>query len=116
MEENVKEYLKKLAKKIAINNIDLHANNYTAWPNGKHTAFASTPKVKINNLVGAGDSWDAANIVGYLANLDAQERLLFANTYVSLYISKNPDTEPPTICDILKVLSINDYNNIKKNN
>jgi sugar/nucleoside kinase (ribokinase family) len=56
-------------------------------------------------LVGAGDSWDAANIVGYLAGLDAKERLTFSNAYVSLYIS-NPNSEPANINEVIDLLKI----------
>jgi sugar/nucleoside kinase (ribokinase family) len=62
-EVNIQEYLKKFAKKMKVS-IDLHANRYTAWSDGKEVALVPTRKVKINNLVGAGDSWDAADIVG----------------------------------------------------
>lgn len=103
-EETVKEYLKRFANKIAIN-IDLHANNYTAWSDGERTAFSPTRKVKVNNLVGAGDTWDAADIIGYLAGLDPQQRLVFANAYVSLYIeSSYPNFEPSTMKDVLELL------------
>jgi ribokinase len=106
IEENIQQYLKKFAKKIKVSNIDLHANKYTAWSNGKETAFVPTRKVKINNLVGAGDSWDAADIVGYLAGLDAKERLTFSNAYVSLYIS-NPNSEPATMNEVIDLLKKN---------
>ena len=59
--------------------------------------------IKVNNLVGAGDSWDAADIVGYLAGLDAKERLTFSNAYVSLYIS-NPNSEPATMNEVIDLL------------
>jgi fructose-1-phosphate kinase PfkB-like protein len=111
LKENVQVYLKRLAKKIGIN-IDLHANNYTAWSDGEHTAFSSTNKVKINNLVGAGDAWDAADIVGYLVKLNPQERLVFSNAYVSHYVSNNPNSEPATMKEVLEILR--DGNNNKK--
>ena len=101
-EGSIQEYLKKFAKEIKLS-IDLHANKYTAWSDGKDAAFVPTRKVKINNLVGAGDSWDAADIVGYLAGLDAKERLAFSNAYVSLYIS-NPNSEPATMSEVIDLL------------
>ena len=82
--ENIKEYLKKFAKKTGIS-IDLHAKEYTAWSNGIDAAFFPTKRIQIRNLVGAGDSWDAADIVGYLAGLDSEERLFFSNMYCWLY-------------------------------
>ena len=101
-EGSVQEYLKKFAKKIKLS-IDLHANRYTAWSDGKDVALVPTRKVNINNLVGAGDSWDAADIVGYLAGLDPQERLTFSNAYVSLYIS-SPNSEPGTMSEVIDLL------------
>jgi hypothetical protein len=47
--------------KIAIS-IDLHGNIFTAWSDGTAAAFCPTRNVKINNLVGAGDAWDAAEL------------------------------------------------------
>jgi len=70
--ENIKEYLKKFAKETGIS-VDLHANEYTAWSNGIDATFFPTKTVEIKNLIGAGDSWDAADIVGYLAGLDSEE-------------------------------------------
>ena len=105
IEENIQRYLKMFAKKIKVSSIDLHANKFTAWSDGKDAAFVPTRKVKINNLVGAGDSWDAANIVGYLAGLDAKERLTFSNAYVSLYIS-NPNSEPANMNEVIDLLKI----------
>jgi ribokinase len=102
IEENVQEYLKKFVKKTKFS-IDLHASKYTAWSDGIDTAFVPTRKVKINNLVGAGDSWDAADIIGYLSGLDPKERLAFSNAYVSLYIS-NPNSEPATMNQVIELL------------
>ncbi len=104
LDEKVQKYLKRFAKKIGIANLDLHANAYTAWSDGKNTAFSPTRKVQINNLVGAGDAWDAADIVGYFAKLDPQERLIFSNAYVSVYIGNNLNSEPATMKEVLKIL------------
>jgi len=42
--------------------------------NGIDATFFPTKTVEIKNLIGAGDSWDAADIVvGYLAGLDSEE-------------------------------------------
>ena len=41
----------------------------------------------LRNLTGAGDSWDAADIIGHLIELPPQERLFFSNVFASLYIS-----------------------------
>jgi ribokinase len=83
--------------------IDLHTRIGAAWSNGRETAFAKAIKVEPKTLTGAGDSWDAADILGYLAGLDTKERLVFSNVYVSLYI-RNSLAEPACIKDVLELL------------
>ena len=62
-----------------------------------------TIKVEAKRLTGAGDTWDAADIVGYLAGLHPQERLLFANCCASLYV-RNPNGEPPTMNNVFELV------------
>ena len=99
---DVKNAAAKLAGKVGVS-IDLHTRIGAAWSNGRETAFANVIKVEPKTLTGAGDSWDAADILGYLAGLDTTERLLFSNAYVSLYI-RNPLAEPASINDVLEML------------
>jgi ribokinase len=100
--EDVKNAAAKLAGKVGVS-IDLHTRIGAAWSNGRETAFAKAIKVEPKTLTGAGDSWDAADILGYLAGLDTKERLVFSNAYVSLYI-RNPLAEPACIKDVLELL------------
>jgi ribokinase len=83
--------------------IDLHTRIGAAWSNGRETSFANAIKVQPKTLTGAGDSWDAADILGHLAGLDIRERLMFSNAYVSLYI-RNALAEPADIKDVLDLL------------
>jgi ribokinase len=99
---DVKNAAAKLAGKVGVS-IDLHTRIGAAWSNGRETAFASAIKVEPKTLTGAGDSWDAADILGYLSGLDMKERLVFSNAYVSLYI-RNPLAEPASIKDVLELL------------
>jgi ribokinase len=99
---DVKNAAAKLAGKVGVS-IDLHTRIGAAWSNGRETAFAKTIKVEPKTLTGAGDSWDAADILGYLAGLDTKERLVFSNVYVSLYI-RNSLAEPACIKDVLELL------------
>ncbi|TLX69861.1 MAG: carbohydrate kinase family protein, partial [Thaumarchaeota archaeon] len=55
-------------------------------------------------VTGAGDVWDAANILGYLANLEPRERLLFANATASLYVG-NSNGIPPTMREVLSLVT-----------
>lgn len=93
--EEVKAAAKKLADKIGIS-VDLHTKAGAAWSNGKESEFVHAIKVDAKTLTGAGDSWDAADVLGYLAGLDPRERLLFANCCASLYV-RDENGEPPSL-------------------
>ena len=54
-------------------------------------------------MTGAGDSWNAADILGHLAGFDPLERLVFSNAYASLYI-RNPYAEPGGIEEVFELL------------
>lgn len=92
---NVKQAVKLLSSEFGLE-IDLHTRIGGAWSDGKDTQFAKSFHVVPKKLTGSGDCWDAADLVGYLAHLDANERLLFSNAYASLYVGRS-EFEPPTI-------------------
>lgn len=100
--DNVKNAAKELARRVGIS-IDLHTRKGAAWSNGSETIFVHPIKVEPKILTGAGDSWDAADIVGHLAGLEPKERLLFSNAYASLYV-RNPDGEPATLNEVFDLL------------
>jgi ribokinase len=100
--ENVRDVARKLAEKVGIS-VDLHTKIGSAWSNGKDSVFAYSVKVQAKTLTGAGDSWDAADIVGYLAGLEPKERLIFSNACASLYI-RSADGEPPTMDQAVEML------------
>jgi ribokinase len=100
--DEVKIAAKKIAEKVGIST-DLHLKVGAAWSNGKESAFVHAIKVDAKTLTGAGDSWDAADIIGYLAGLDPQERLLFANCCASLYI-RDPQGEPPAMNKVFELV------------
>lgn len=100
--DEIKAAVKKIAEKVGIST-DLHTKTGAAWSNGKESAYAHAIKVDAKTLTGAGDSWDAADIVGYLAGLDPQERLLFANCCASLYV-RDLQGEPPAMSKIFELL------------
>lgn len=99
---DVKNAAAKLAGKVGVS-IDLHTRIGAAWSNGRETSFANAIKVEPKTLTGAGDSWDAADILGHLAGLDTRERLMFSNAYVSLYI-RNALAEPADFKGVLDIL------------
>lgn len=93
---------KQLAELIGVS-VDLHTRIGAAWSNGRESSFVHAIKVEVRTLTGAGDSWDSADIVGYLAGLDAHERLTFSNAAVSLYL-RSQSSEPPTSTDVFDLL------------
>lgn len=92
---NVKQAVKLLSSEFELE-IDLHTRIGGAWSNGEDIQFVKSFDVVPRKLTGSGDCWDAADILGYLSHLDANERLLFSNAYASLYVGRS-DFEPPTI-------------------
>ncbi|MFL6511387.1 MAG: carbohydrate kinase family protein [Nitrososphaera sp.] len=93
--DDVKGVAKRISESVGIS-IDLHTKIGAAWSNGKESAFVHAIKVDAKRLTGAGDTWDAADIVGYLTGLHPQERLLFANCCASLYI-RDVNGESPSM-------------------
>ncbi len=99
--EETKKLVMELTKKSSIT-IDLHAVAGSFWSDGKGVEFAKSFPVKPILVTGAGDVWDAANAVGYMAGLEPRERLLFANAASALYIA-NPKGIPPTMDETLSL-------------
>ena len=84
---NIEIAIKELAKQLGVF-IDLHTRYGCACSYGDEVYFEYNIKNTIlRNLTGAGDSWDAADIIGHLIELPPQERLFFSNVFASLYIS-----------------------------
>lgn len=104
--DEVRAACKSLADSVGIST-DLHTRIGSAWSNGKESVFVHAIKVEAKTLTGAGDSWDAADIVGYLAGLEPKERLLFTNCCASLYI-RDPNGEPPTMNKVFELIEYND--------
>lgn len=100
--DDVKNAVKQLAEKIGIS-VDLHTRKGAAWSNGRETIFVRAIRVDTRTLTGAGDSWDSADIIGYLAGLNATERLTFSNAAVSLYL-RSHIAEPPTNSEVFELL------------
>lgn len=100
--DDVKTVAKKMAESIGITT-DLHTRIGAAWSNGKEVEFAHAIKVDPKILTGAGDVWDAADILGYIAGLEPRERLLFANAAASLFI-REPSGEPPAMNKVFELI------------
>jgi len=102
-DEETKKLVSSLSEKISVT-IDLHTSNGAFWSNGKEVEFVKSLPTEVKFVTGAGDVWDAANILGYLAGLKVKERLLFANTAASLYVN-SPNGMPPTMQETLSFLT-----------
>lgn len=100
--QEIKDAALKLSKKIGIS-IDIHTKLGSAWSNGKDTEIVPAIRTEIRTLTGAGDIWDAADVVAYLAGLDPIDRLRFANAASSLYV-RNHSAESPSLEEVIDLL------------
>jgi len=105
-DDETRKLVLELAKRTSIS-IDLHTSKGSFWSNGKEVEFVKSFQVQPKFVTGAGDVWDAANILGYLANLNPVERLELANAAASLYVS-NSHGIPPTMNQVLSFIEDND--------
>lgn len=98
----VRSAAKTLSERLGIS-VDLHTKSGSAWSNGRESVFVHAVRVEAKTLTGAGDCWDAADLIGYLAGLGPEERLLFANCSASLYV-RSETAEPPGMNKIFELL------------
>jgi sugar/nucleoside kinase (ribokinase family) len=75
--------------------IDLHTTAFSATFKGKKEVVVPAFKVKVFRATGAGDSWDAGNILGDHNGLSDESRLMLANSVAACYLS-DPDGLHPT--------------------
>jgi ribokinase len=100
--EEIRDAALKLSRKIGIS-IDIHTKLGSAWSNGKESEVVPAIRSEIRTLTGAGDVWDAADVVAYLAGLDPRDRLTFANAASSLYV-RNHSAESPSLEEVVELL------------
>ncbi len=75
--------------------IDLHTTAFSATFEGKKEVVVPAFKVKVFRATGAGDAWDAGNILGDYNGLSDESRLVLANAVAACYLS-DPDGVHPT--------------------
>ena len=78
---------------------------FSATLKGKHEVVVPTFKVKVLRATGAGDAWNAGNILGDHNGLSDECRLMLANAVSACYLS-DPDGEHPTkekLADFLRM-------------
>lgn len=100
--DDVKTAARKIAESVGITT-DLHTRRGSAWSNGKEVEFAHAIRVEPRLLTGAGDVWDAADMIGYLAGLEPKERLMFSNAAASLFVRESSG-EPPVMNKVFELI------------
>jgi ribokinase len=75
-----------LAKRLPAR-IDLHTTAFSATLKGKRETVVSAFKVEVLRATGAGDAWNAGNILGDWGGLSEGGRLALANAVSACYLS-----------------------------
>ena len=86
IEELAKASAKALASKISAR-VDLHTTCFSATLTKKECVVAPAFKVQVLRATGAGDAWNAGNILGDAFKLSDEGRLTLANAVAAYYIS-----------------------------
>jgi sugar/nucleoside kinase (ribokinase family) len=107
-EELAKESAKLLASHLKAR-IDLHTTDFSATFNGKSETVVPAFNVPVLRATGAGDAWNAGNILGTVHRLPDSIRLTLANAVAAYYISNSEGKHPTRkalikFCDRLKGL------------
>jgi sugar/nucleoside kinase (ribokinase family) len=99
-EESAKESARILASHLSAR-VDLHTTNFSATFTKKGETFVPAFKVPVLRATGAGDAWNAGNILGDAFGLSDYCRLALANAVAAYYIS-NPEGKHPTREQLIK--------------
>jgi sugar/nucleoside kinase (ribokinase family) len=86
--------------------IDLHTTSFSASLKGKREVVMPTFNVKVLRATGAGDAWNAGNILGDKYGLSVECRLMLANAVSACYIS-DPEGLHPTKARLANFLEDN---------
>ena len=82
--------------------IDVHTPIGSATAYNEEQVWVSSPGLVKGYATGAGDAWDAADIIGSLLRLLPRERLQFANAYAYLHITRR--TRAPSLKGVERFL------------
>jgi sugar/nucleoside kinase (ribokinase family) len=74
--------------------IDLHTATFSATFTKKSETIVPAFKVPVLRVTGAGDAWNAGNILGDAHGLSDEHRLALANAVAAYYISNPKGTHP----------------------
>ncbi len=86
--------------------VDIHTQRFSMSCLQGEVSVVDCHELEQKTITGAGDVWDAADLIGYKAGLEDEERLALANGAAGLYVSKE-DAVPPNSSDLLDFLSTN---------
>ena len=92
-DEIAKEAAKILASYLTAR-VDLHTTNFAASFTKKDETIVPAFQVPVLRATGAGDAWNAGNIVGDAHGLSDGCRLVLANMVAAYYISNSRGTHP----------------------
>jgi len=93
LEETAKESAKILASHLSAR-IDLHTTSFSATFTKKCEMVIPTFEVPVLRATGAGDAWNAGNILGDASELSDGSRLSLANAVAAYYVSDKSGTHP----------------------
>ena len=99
-EDLAKESARILASHLSAR-VDLHTTNFSATFTKKGETVVPAFKVSVLRATGAGDAWNAGNILGDAFGLSDGGRLALANAVAAYYIS-NPNGVHPTRKQLIK--------------
>jgi len=102
-DELAKECARILAKHLSAR-IDLHTTSFAGSFTKNGEVTVPVFKVQVLRATGAGDAWNAGNILGDALNLPDACRLTLANAVAAFYIS-SPTAEHPTLPQIIDFCS-----------
>jgi sugar/nucleoside kinase (ribokinase family) len=100
LEDSAKESAKVLASRISAR-VDLHTTRFSATFTKKKSVIVPAFKVPVLRATGAGDAWNAGNILGDAFKLSDEGRLTLANAVAAYYIS-SPVGRHPTRKKLLR--------------
>jgi sugar/nucleoside kinase (ribokinase family) len=99
-EELAKEAARILASHLSAR-IDLHTTSFSATFTKRDETIVPAFQVPVLRATGAGDAWNAGNILGDAFGLSSDSRLSLANAVAAYYIS-NPSAAHPTRKHLMK--------------
>jgi ribokinase len=74
--------------------IDLHTSAFSATLTKNKEVIVPTFKIKVLRATGAGDSWNAGNILGDANGVSDEARLMLANAVATCYLSDKQGMHP----------------------